>query len=98
MITPTKFEKASEDHLAKVYGELKLPIIFFDSKKRHLPFVREDFTYETANWESLDNGSHTTIYLAGLNKDSEDAWYFYLSDQKNINKLYNDIFKKIGEL
>ena len=102
MVTPSMFEKASDDRYIEAYNNSELPVIFFDSPKRHLPFVNEDVTYKTAHWKSMDNGSHTTIYLYSYLADSEeikeDAWYFYLKDEKKINKLYADVFKKIEEL
>lgn len=102
MITPAMFQKASEDRFIEVYNNSKLPIIFFDSPKRHLPFVNDSITYNAAQWESLNNGSHTTVYinnhLADSDENKEDAWYFYLKDEKKINKLYEEVFKKIEEL
>lgn len=102
MITPSMFEKASEDSFIEVYNNSKLPIIFLDSSKRHIPFVNEDITYQTAPSKSLNNDSHTTIYLNSYLADSEeskeDVWYFYLKDAKKINKLYEEVFKKIEEL
>lgn len=49
---------------------------FFDSNKRHFPFVREGFTYETSYFEASDNGSHTIIYLYDHNKNKENACFF----------------------
>ena len=102
MITPSMFEKASEDRYIEVYTNSELPVLFFDSPKRHLPFVHEDMSYKTAHWKSLDNGSHTTLYLhsylADSDENKEDAWYFYLKDEEKIYKLYEDVFKKIEEL
>ncbi len=98
MITPMMFEEASEDRFVKVYNNFKIPIIFFDSKKRHFPFTREGLTYETAHWESLNNGSHTTIYLSDVDENREDAWYFYLKDEKELDTLYKEIFQKIETL
>lgn len=102
MITPSGFEQASDDRYIRMYNDSKLPIIFFDSPKRHLPFVNEKVTYKTAYWKSMDNGSHTTIYqssdLVNSDESKEDAWYFYLKDEKKINKLYEEVFQKIEEL
>lgn len=102
MITPGMFEKASEDRFIEVYINSKLPIIFFDSPKRHIPFVNENLTYKTAPSKSLDNGSHTTIYLnsylADVEENKQDAWYFYLKDEKTLDELYEDVFRKIEEL
>ncbi|MGE7908243.1 amino acid oxidase [Lysinibacillus xylanilyticus] len=98
MITPMMFEEASEDRFVKVYNNSKIPIIFFDSTKRHFPFTREGLTYETAHWESLNNGSHTTIYLSDVDANKEDAWYFYLKDEKELDTLYKEIFQKIETL
>lgn len=98
MITPVMFEEASEDRFVKVYNNSKIPIIFFDSTKRHFPFTREWLTYETANWESLNNGSHTTIYLSDVDSNREDTWYFYLKNEKKLDKLYKEIFQKIESL
>lgn len=98
MITPSVFEKASDDKLVQVYKNLEIPIIFFDSNKRHFPFVNEGLTYETANVEDLDNGSHTTIYINDVKMNKEDAWYFYLDNKNDVDVLYKNIFKKIEEL
>lgn len=102
MITPSMFEKASDDRYIDVYNNSNVPVIFFDSPKSYYPFVNTDVTYTTAHWDSLKNGSHTTIYLHSNLNDSEenkeDAWYFYLEDEKNINQLYEEVFKKIEEL
>ncbi|MFC9539164.1 amino acid oxidase [Lysinibacillus sp. NPDC056959] len=98
MITPVMFEEASEDRFVKVYKNSKMPIIFFDSRKRNLPFTNEGLTYETAHWESLNNGSHTTIYISDIDANREDAWYFYLKDEKELDILYKEIFQKIETL
>ena len=98
MITPVMFDEASEDRFVKVYNNSKIPIIFFDSTKRHFPFTREGLTYETAHWESLNNGSHTTIYLSDVDANREYAWYFYLKDEKELDTLYKEIFQKIETL
>ncbi|MEY9977676.1 amino acid oxidase [Lysinibacillus sp. RC79] len=98
MITPVMFEEASDDRFVNVYNNSKMPIIFFDSTKRHFPFTREGATYETAHWESLNNGSNTTIYLSDNDANSEDAWYFYLKGEKELDILYKEIFQKIETL
>ena len=98
MITPVMFEEASNDKFVKVYNNSKIPIIFFDSEKRNLPFTNEGTTYETARWESLNNGSHTTISLSDRDADRRDAWYFYLKDEKELDVLYKTIFEKIEML
>lgn len=102
MVTPSEFEGASDDRFADVYRNSKIPVIFFNSPKRHFPFVNEEVTYETAHWEVLNNGSHTTVYLHTFLPDSmeskEDAWYFYLKDEKMLNELYREILQKIEEL
>lgn len=92
------FEKASDDRFVEVYDNSKIPIIFFDSAKRHFPFTREGTTFETAHWESLNNGFHTTIFLSDIEANREVAWYFYLKDEKELNILYKDIFQKIVSL
>lgn len=98
MITPAIFEAASDDKFVEVYKNSTLPIIFFDSSKRHYPFTRGGATYETAHWDSLNNGSHTTIYLSDIDTNSEDAWYFYLKDEKELDILYKEIFQKVETL
>lgn len=98
MVTPEMFEAASDDTYVESYQTYEIPIIFFNSNKRHLPFVRDGLTYETADFDALDNGSHTTIYLYNMNEDNDDAWFFYLDNQKNINELYTDIFQKVEAL
>lgn len=54
--------------------------------------------YETAHQEALNNGSHTTIYLSDNAANREDAWYFFLKGEKEIDILYKDIFQKIETL
>ena len=98
MITPVIFEEASNDRFVEVYSNSKIPIIFFDSKIRHLPFTNGGLTYETARWESLNNGSHTTIYLSDIDVHREEAWYFQLKDEKELDVLYKDIFEKVETL
>ena len=98
MITPVMFEEASNDRFVEVYNNSKIPIIFFDSEKRNLPFTNEGTTYETARWESLNNGSHTTIYLSDIDADREDVWYFYLKNEKELDSLYKEIFQMIEKL
>ncbi len=98
MITPVIFEEASDDRFVEVYNSSKIPIIFFDSEKRNLPFTNGGITYETARWESLYNGSHTTIYLYDIDANKEDAWYFYLKDEKELDFLYKEIFQKVEML
>lgn len=98
MITPLMFEEASNDRFVEVYNNTKIPFIFFDSEKTDLPFTNGGLTYESARWESLKNGSHTTIYLSDINANREDAWYFYLNDKKELDVLYKEIFEKVEML
>lgn len=98
MITPVKFEEASDDKFVEVYTRSKTPIIFFNSTKRHYPFTREGATYETAHWETLNNGSHTTIYLADKEAKREDAWFFFLKSEEELDLLYKEIFQKVEML
>lgn len=98
MITPTMFEVASDDKYIDIYTSSKTPIIFFDSEKRNLPFTNERTTYDKARWDSLKNGSHTSIYLNNEEVNKEDAWYFYLKEDNNLDNLYKQIFEKIEEL
>jgi len=98
MVTPELFEPASDDTYVNSYQTSEMPIIFFNSNKRHLPFVRDGLTYETADFDALDNGSHTTIYLYNMNEDKDDSWFFYLDNQKNINELYTEMFQKVEAL
>ncbi|MEG0438740.1 MAG: amino acid oxidase [Solibacillus sp.] len=98
MITPVMFEETSDDKYVDLYNHSEMPIIFFDSPKRHYPFTRGGITYETAHWESLNNGSHTTIYLYHIDAFREDAWYFYLKDEKELVLLYKEIFQKVEML
>lgn len=97
LLAPDVFEGASDDKFVNVYRSSDIPIVFFDSSKKHDPFITEGLTYETAH-DSLTNGSHTTIYLHDDHVNKDDAWYFYLDDKKNIDQLYTDLFKKIEEL
>lgn len=98
LITPSMFEEASNDSLIAVYQDLEIPIVFFDSEKRHLPFLNDGITYETADSAALENGAHTTVYMPHLNQNSEDVWYFYLNNDKNVNSLYKEIFEKVAAL
>ena len=98
MVTPELFEPASDDTYVNSYQTSEMPIIFFNSNKRHLPFVRDGLTYETADFDALDNGSHTTIYFYNMNEDKDDSWFFYLDNQKNINELYTEMFQKVEAL
>ena len=98
MITPVMFEEASNDKFVEVYNNSKIPIIFFDSPKRHFPFTRAGATYETAHWESLNDGSHTTIYLSDIGANREEAWYFQLKDEKELDVFYKAIFEKVEML
>ena len=93
IVTPESFEVASDDTYVDSYRNAEMPIIFFDSNKRHYPFVNGGLTYET-NFNSLDNGSHTTIYLHNLREDKDDAWFFYLDNKKDLNELYTEVFQK----
>lgn len=98
LITPSMFEKASNDSLIAVYQDLEIPIVFFDSEKRHLPFLNDGITYETADSTTLQNGAHTTVYMPHLNQNSGDVWYFYLNNDKNVDNLYKEIFEKVATL
>ncbi|MCM3720974.1 amino acid oxidase [Solibacillus isronensis] len=98
MITPLMFEEASNDRFVEVYNNSEIPYIFFDSEKRDLPFTKVGYTYETARWEALKNGSHTTIYLSDKDANREDVWYFYLNDEKGLDVLYKEIFEKVKML
>ena len=98
MVTPEMFETASDDTYVNSYQTSEMPIIFFNSNKRHLPFIRDGLTYETADFDALDNGSHTTIYLYNMNEDKDDSWFFYLDNQKKINELYTEMFQKVEAL
>lgn len=97
MITPERFDAASDDKFVNAYKGSEMPIIFFDSAYSHYPFVHEGVTYETA-FDSTKNGSHSTIYLNHADIAKEDAWYFYLDNERNLNQLYTEIFEKIEEL
>ena len=97
MITPKAFEEASNDKFINVYEGLDIPIVFFDSAKTHKPFVHQGLTYDSA-YEYLKNGSHTTVYRYDAKINKEDAWYFYLENQKEVDALYTEIFKKIEQL
>ncbi|WP_236035269.1 amino acid oxidase [Alkalihalobacterium elongatum] len=98
MITPTKFEVASDDQFAEVYKSLEIPTIFFNAEKSHYPFVTEGLTYDTYPFDSLNNGSHTTIYLNDVKENKDDAWFYYLESEKDLDILYTDVFKQIEKL
>ncbi|MEK4425528.1 amino acid oxidase [Solibacillus sp. FSL K6-1523] len=98
MITTVIFEEASNDQFVEAYENSEMPIIFFDSPKRHYPFTRGGITYGTAHWESLNNGSHTTIYLYDVDTNREDAWFFYLKNEKEFDLLYKEIFQRVEML
>lgn len=101
LITPTVFEEASHDRFVKVYQRYGIPVIFFNSPKSHYPFTSEGLTYDTAHLDSLQNGSHTTIYISEVTEEEgvkEDWWYFYLESEKEIHSLYEEIFRKVEAL
>lgn len=98
MITPGAFNEASEDEYVNVFQQSEVPIIFYDSEKRHFPFVTEGMTYETATWDSLDNGSHTTMYLNDAEGNMEKVWYFHSEGKKDLDKLLKDLFEKVESL
>ena len=98
MITSTVFEEASDDKYIDMYKSLEIPTVFLDSSKRHFPFLTPKITYDSSSFDSLDNGSHSTIYLNNANNGEENTWNFHLNKDKNINILYSDLFQKIDEL
>ena len=98
MITPSMFNEASDDRFVDLYRASTIPVVFFDSEKRHIPFTNDGLTYETAHVESLINGSHTTIYLHNTSSNQEDAWYFYLEKEDEMDVLYKNIFEQIANL
>ena len=61
-------------------------------------FEEASNAYETARWEFLNNGSHTTIYLSDIDANREDVWYFYLKDEKELDSLYKEIFQMVETL
>lgn len=70
----------------------------FTTKSFKRPQYKEGLTYETTHWKSLNNGSHTTIYISDIDANRKDAWYFYLKDEKELDILYKEIFQKIETL
>lgn len=101
MVTPTMFEEASNDRFIEAYKNSPVPIIFFDSPKRHFPFVNDGVTYESAHWEALKDGSHTTIYInqaiPGSSDSMENTWYFELKKGGKLDSLYREVFRKVQE-
>ena len=98
MIMPDAFEEASNDKYISLYEAMEIPVVFFDSEKRHYPFVNEGMTYSSAHWDALVNGSHSTIYLRNSEDNHEDAWYFYLNEENELDKLLKELFEKIDSL
>ena len=98
MITPSMFNEASDDRFVDLYRASTIPVVFFDSEKRHIPFTNDGLTYGTAHMDSLINGSHTTIYLHDTSASRDDAWYFYLEKEAEMDVLYKSIFEHIANL
>lgn len=98
MITPLAFDKASKDTYSAVYHKANMPIIFFDSKKRHYPFVEKGMSYASASSDSFNDGSHTTIYASDAKTGGEDIWSFPLENDDELPALYTSIFEKIEGL
>lgn len=98
LIMPEAFEEASNDKYLALYEEMETPVIFFDSEKRHFPFVNGGVTYETAHWDSLVDGSHSTVYVSNAEENRTDAWHFYLENEKELDKLLKELFEKVGSL
>ena len=98
MITPSMFNEASDDRFVDLYRSSTIPVVFFDSEKRHITFTNDGLIYETGDEDLLNNGSHTTIYLYNKSSNHEDAWYFYLEDENEMDVLYKNIFEQIANL
>lgn len=98
LIMPGAFEEASNDKYLALYEEMETPVIFFDSEKRHFPFVNEGVTYETAYWDTLVDGSHSTLYVSNVEENRSDAWHFYLENEKELDKLLKELFDKVDSL
>ncbi|MFD2868457.1 amino acid oxidase [Kurthia populi] len=98
MITPLAFDKASKDTYSAVYHKANMPIIFFDSKKRHYPFVEKGMSYASASSDSFNDGSHTTLYVSDAKTNEEEIWTFPLENDDDLPALYTSIFEKIEAL
>lgn len=98
MVTPGAFNDASKDKYSTLYKQANMPIIFFDSTKRHYPFIEQGMSYETAADKTFNDGSHTTIYMAHTKTGDEDMWNFRLDNDKALPALYTTIFEQVEAL
>ena len=101
-ITPAQFSEADDDKYVATYQGLTIPTFFIESRKRHLPFVNENLTYETAP-EIEGETSYATGYLYSGTKEEykTDVWQYGLyNDVKNdvnIKDVYTRIFKTVSD-
>ncbi|SDN14300.1 hypothetical protein SAMN05518871_103416 [Psychrobacillus sp. OK028] len=99
-ITPVQFAEADDDKYVETYQGLTIPTFFIESPKRHLPFVNENLTYETA--PGID-GVYATGYLHGGTEEENntDVWQYGLyndvKNEVNIKDVYTRIFKTIND-
>lgn len=107
MITPNMFVDASQDKYSEAYYNVELPIVFWNSSKAHYPFVKNKINYLNENEVSLnhsnvphsmDNQSHSTLFLYDIETSREDAWFFNLDNNNDLKKIYTEVFNKIEEL
>ena len=84
----------------ETYQGLTIPTFFIESQKRHLPFVNENLTYETA--PEID-GVYATGYLHGGTEEENktDVWQYGLyndvKNEVNIKDVYTRIFKTVSD-
>ncbi|WP_208324215.1 hypothetical protein [Paenisporosarcina antarctica] len=100
-ITPAHFSEADDDIYVETYQGLTIPTFFIESLKRHLPFVNENLTYETA-LEIEDETSYATGYLnGGREQNKTDVWRYGLhndvKNEVNIKDVYTRMFKTISD-
>ena len=90
-ITPAQFSEADDDKYVATYQGLTIPTFFIESKKRHIPFVNENLTYENAP-EIEDELSYATGYLYDGTKEetTADVWRYGL-----YNDVKNEVNKKM---
>lgn len=95
MITKSAFDEASDDRYIDTYKNSDVPIIFFDSPKRHFPFVNEGLTYSEEHREALIDGSHTTVYSFDKDTATEYASYFFVEDDEQA--MYARLFEYVAK-
>lgn len=106
MVTPSMHEEASDDRFVEVYRNSKVPIIFFDSPKRHLPFVNDNVTHRTTQVVGDAFTSKYSIYLGiSLSGGVLFSLYFlpinlkvarYIAVERNSSILHSFLRIEVG--